>query len=237
MTMRPWRRELGRRLRGSPRSSCSREPLRGGIPPAVVTLVVGLLLAGAIIGLLEARLRPIVSEAAQAQTKNSMTAVLEQAVVADLAERKISYSDLVAIQRDQNGAITSLTTDMASMNLLRAELITDVLEALSHVDTSDIKIPLGSLLNSELIWAKGPVLRVRSMSVGTVSAEFESEFSAAGVNQTRHRIWLKLSVPITIMLPSGYVDVPVDTNLCVAETVIVGQVPDTYLQFGGSDSS
>lgn len=235
--MRPWRRELGRRLRRGPRSPRGQEPLRGGIHPLVVTLAVGLLLAGGIIGLLEARLRPMVSEVAQAQAKNAMTAVLEQAVVADLARRNISYSDLVSVQRDQSGAISALTTDMASMNLLRAELITDVLEALSDVDTSVIQIPLGSLVDSELIWAKGPVLRVRSMSVGTVSAEFESEFSAAGVNQTRHRIWLKLAVPIKIMLPGGYVDVPVDTSLCVAETVIVGQVPDTYLQFGGAGSS
>lgn len=235
--MRPWRRELGRRLRRSPRTPHGQEPLRGGIHPFVVTLAVGLLLAGAIIALLETQLRPMFSAAAQAQTKNTMTAILEHAVVADLAERNISYADLVSIQRDQNGAITSLTTDMASMNLLRAELITDVLEDLSDVDTSVIQIPLGSLLDSALIWAKGPVLRVRSMSVGTVSAEFESEFSAAGVNQTRHRIWLKMSVPITVMLPGGYVDVPVDTDLCIAETVIVGQVPDTYLEFSGSGSN
>ena len=67
------------------------------------------------------------------------------------------------------------------------------------------------------------------MSVGTVQAEFESEFSEAGVNQTRHRIWLHLSIPATVLLAGSAIEVPLDTELCVAETVIVGQVPNTYL--------
>ena len=68
------------------------------------------------------------------------------------------------------------------------------------------------------------------MTVGTISAEFESDFTAAGVNQTLHRIWLELSVPLTVMLPGGEVQAELNSRLCVAETVIVGNVPSTYLQ-------
>ncbi|MCI8422390.1 MAG: sporulation protein YunB [Lawsonibacter sp.] len=200
------------------------------LPPALISLVVGLLLAGTVISLLESRLRPVVAEVAQSRTQNTITALLEQAVTQDLAGRSVSYADLIQIQRDENGTITALTTDMAGMNLLRAELVSQVLEALSEVDVSELAIPLGSLFDSDLIWALGPALHVRSMSVGTVSAEFDSQFSAAGVNQTRHRVCLELSVPITVLLPGGRVEVPVETSLCIAETVIVGQVPDTYLQ-------
>lgn len=228
--MRPWRRELYRCLRRAPISKLFGK--RRGIPPVLVTLAVAVLVSGSIIGLLEARLRPIVAAAAQAQAQNSVTALLEQAVAQDLARREIGYADLVQIQRDEGGAITALTTDMAKLNLLRAELISKALKALSGLNASEISIPLGSLFDSDLIWALGPSLRARSMSVGTVSAEFDSEFSSAGVNQTRHRICLRLSVPITLLLPGSRTEVPVETSLCVAETVIVGQVPDTYLQVG-----
>ena len=70
------------------------------------------------------------------------------------------------------------------------------------------------------------------MTVGTVRAEFDSQFTSAGVNQTLHRIWMEVTVPMTLLLPGGRVEVTVETRLCVAETVIIGQVPDTYLQVG-----
>lgn len=238
--MRPWRRELVRYMR---RPVNRRRPIRMGpgpglnIPPALLTLAVALVVAGSVIALLEARLRPVVAEVAAAQARNTMTAVVEQAVTADLAARQVSYSDFVTIQRDGGGAIIALTTDMANMNLLRAELTAAILEALEGVDVSDIQVPLGSLFDLEPLWAKGPALKARTMTVGTVRAEFDSQLTSAGVNQTLHRIWMEVDVPMKLLLPGGEVEVSLDTRLCVAETVIVGQVPDTYLQLDGGIKS
>ena len=237
MAMAPWRREVIRRMR-QPWSR--RRPVwtenRQSIPPAFLTLAVALAVAAAVITLLEAKLRPVVAEIAAAQAQNSMTAVVENAVTAGLVSRQVSYSDFVVVQRDDGGAITALTTDMARMNLLRAELIAAILEALEEVDVSDIQVPLGSLFDLEPLWAKGPALKARAITVGTVRAEFDSQLTSAGVNQTLHRIWMEVAVPMTLLLPGGEVEVPLDTRLCVAETVIVGQVPDTYLQLDGLKS-
>ena len=236
--MGPWRRELARRLRrGAGRSPARRRTRQGRAHPILLTLAVGLGLAVLVIGALEARLRPTVAQVARTQAQNQITALLEQAVMEDLAQRQVGYADFVTIQRDGAGAVTALTTDMAAMNRLRAQLISQVLLVLDGVDVSLIQVPLGSLVDSELVWARGPSIRARAMTVGTVSAEFESEFSSAGVNQTLHRIWLELSVPLTVLLPGSRVEVPVDTRLCVAETIIVGQVPDTYLQWGQSPTA
>ena len=92
---------------------------------------------------------------------------------------------------------------------------------------------MGSLLPFEPTWARGPELHLRALALGTASAEFESEFTSAGINQTRHRLWLVLSVPVTVLLPGGGEELTVDSRLCVAETVIVGQVPQTWFQTGG----
>ena len=205
---------------------------RFDLPPVLITLAVALFVAVSVIALLEAKLRPVVAEIAAAQAQNSMTAVVENAVTADLAARHLGYSDFVTIQRDEKGAITALTTDMARMNLLRSELTAAVLGALEGVDVSVVQVPLGSLFDLEPLWAKGPSLKAMAMTVGTVRTEFDSELVSAGVNQTLHRIWMEVSVPMTLLLPGGEVEVTLDTRLCVAETVIVGQVPDTYLQVG-----
>ena len=231
--MGPWRREFVRNMRRPVRR---RRPVWAGpglrIPPALITLAVALLVAASVIALLEAKLRPVVAEIASAQAQNTMTAVVEGAVTADLAARNVSYADFITIQRDGGGAITALTTDMARMNLLRAELTAAILESIAGVDVSDIEVPLGSLFDLEPLWAKGPSLRARAMTVGTVRTEFDSQFTSAGVNQTLHRIWLEVDVPMTLLLPGGEVETALHTRLCVAETVIVGKVPDTYLQVG-----
>lgn len=233
--MGPWRRELVRSMR---RPMRRRRPVWTGpgpalkIPPALVTLAVALVVAGSIIALLENRLRPVVAEIAAARAQNTMTAVVEHAITAGLAAREVSYADFVTIQRDESGAITALTTDMAKMNLLRSELTAAILEALKGVDVSDVQVPLGSLFDLEPLWAKGPALKAKAMTVGTMRAEFDSQFTSAGVNQTLHRIWLEVDVPMTLLLPGGEVETALHTRLCVAETVIVGKVPDTFLQLG-----
>lgn len=202
------------------------------ISPGLLTLAIALLVSMSGIALLEAKLRPVVAEIAAAQAQNTMTSVVENAVTTGLSARNVSYSDFVAIQRDERGTIIALTTDMTQMNLLRVELTAAILNALEGVDVSDIQVPLGSLFDLEPLWAKGPTLKTRAMTVGTVQAEFNSQFTSAGVNQTLHRIWMEVSVPMTLLLPGGKVDTELSTRLCVAETVIVGQVPDTYLQIG-----
>lgn len=203
-------------------------PAKRGIPPAVVTLVVALLVGIGIILWLQFKLRPIVAEAAQAKIQNTVVSVMDQAVAQSISQNSVQYEDLISIQRDDNGTITSLTTDSGAMNQLRLELVADVLAALDGIDVSQLSIPLGSLLDSEWVWARGPSIGVRALWVGSVSAEFESDFSSAGVNQTLHRIWLNLSVPVTVFLPGESLELPVHTRICIAETVIVGQVPQLY---------
>ena len=200
---------------------------------ALVTGAAGLLVFFLITGFLEARLRPMVVTAAQAQAQNAVAGVIEHAIWEQLGEEEVTYSDLVTIQRDSAGTITALTTNTAAMNQLRAELIGVVLEALDGVDVSQIQIPLGSLVDLDLLWGLGPTMKVHAMTVGTVEGEFHSEFSSAGVNQTLHKIDLDLSIPLTLLLPGGRAEAVCRTRVPIAETVIVGQTPQVFLQNAG----
>ena len=203
------------------------------LAPWIVTAAAAIAVVLICVAVLEARLRPMVVLAAQAQAQNAITAVAEETVVEDLAERGVNYDDVVTIQRDDSGAITALTTDMATLNQLRSQLVADVLEALEGVDVSQIQVPLGSLVDLDILWGLGPTLKVHAMTVGTVEGEFQSQFSSAGVNQTLHKIDLELAVPLTLMLPGGAVEAVCETQIPIAETVIVGQVPQIFLQNRG----
>lgn len=229
-------RGFGRNIKRSVRRHSARPPgisAGGRVFPAcelILTLVIGLCAGLTSVVLLGAQMRPLAAAAAKAQTQNVVNHMIEEIVLTDLGQRPLGYSDFVLIERDSRGMITALTTNMAAMNRLRGELLDHLLQEMDGIRVEDIHIPLGSLLGADLLWANGPSLNLRGMSVGTVSVEFESEFTGAGVNQTIHRIWLEVAVPLTLLLPGDRIETQVDSRLCVAETVIVGQVPDTYLQ-------
>ena len=219
MSAGPWRLKLERRL-------------RRGLPTWVLTWLVAAAVMCAAVRLTESALRPVLAAAARYQVRSQVTAAVEQWAARDLQERGVDYSNFVAITRNEAGEITALSADMARLNLLRAELSAHLLERLEDSQL-ELTIPVGSLLPLEPTWARGPELHLRALALGTASAEFESEFTSAGINQTRHRLWLELSVPVTVLLPGGGEELTVDSRLCVAETVIVGQVPQTWFQTGG----
>lgn len=219
MSAGPWRLKLERRL-------------RRGLPSWVLTWLVAAAVMCAAVRLTECALRPVLAAAARYQVRSQVTAAVEQWAARDLQERGVDYSDFVTITRNEAGEITALSADMARLNLLRAELSAHLLERLEDSQL-ELTIPVGSLLPLEPTWARGPELHLRALALGTASAEFESEFTSAGINQTRHRLWLELSVPVTVLLPGGGEELTVDSRLCVAETVIVGQVPQTWFQTGG----
>lgn len=219
MSAGPWRLKLERRL-------------RRGLPLWVLTWLVAAGVMCAAVRLTESALRPVLAAAARYQVRSQVTAAVEQWAARDLQERGVDYSDFVTITRNEAGEITALSADMARLNLLRAELSAHLLERLEDSQL-ELTIPVGSLLPIEPTWARGPELHLRALALGTASAEFESEFTSAGINQTRHRLWLELSVPVTVLLPGGGEELTVDSRLCVAETVIVGRVPQTWFQTGG----
>ena len=219
MSAGPWRLKLERRL-------------RRGLPTWVLTWLVAAGVMLCAVRVTERALRPVLAAAARYQVRSQVTAAVEQWAARDLQERGVDYSDFVTITRNEAGEITALSADMARLNLLRAELSAHLLERLEDSQL-ELTVPVGSLLPIEPTWARGPELHLRARALGTASAEFESEFTSAGINQTRHRLWLELSVPVTVLLPGGGEELTVDSRLCVAETVIVGQVPQTWFQTGG----
>ena len=162
------------------------------------------------------QLRPILTSLATARVSNAVTRVVNTSVNETLYDAGVDYDRLISLEKDNEGHITAVKSNMAEFNRLQSAVLA---------------IPLGSLTGSPLLAGRGPLLHIKMQSVGSSSAHFENAFASAGINQTRHEIRLVVDVYVSVLLP-GFSTVTKVTNRCaVAETVIVGSVPDTYTYF------
>ena len=176
-------------------------------------------------------LRPMLVNLATARCSNTVSRIVVAAVNDAVEQGWMEYGRLVSFDKDSDGRVTALRSNMAEFNRLQTAVADDVLERLGQVSASELAVPLGTLTGSPLLAGRGPCLHVRMQSVGTATARFDNQFSSAGINQTRHRILLDVDVHVSILLPGLTTYTKVSNEISVAETVIVGGVPDTYTYF------
>lgn len=176
-------------------------------------------------------LRGLLGNLAETAVSNMVGQVVTEAVSDTIANGDIRYERLISFEKDNNGDITALHSNMAEFNRLQAGITQEVLTRLGEVAERDLVIPLGTLTGSALLAGRGPGFTVRMQSVGSCSARFENRFSQAGINQTTHRIILCVEVNMSILLPGFQTSTQVNSSFSVAETVIVGDVPESYTYF------
>lgn len=157
---------------------------------------------------------------------------LVTAAVSDAVEGgEIQYNSLISLEKDETGHVTALQSNMAEFNRLQASITQDILTRLGEMSDIELEIPIGTLSGSAFLAGRGPKMPVRMQSTGSCSARFENQFSHAGINQTTHQILLCVDVSVSILLPGFRTGTQVANSYAVAETVIVGDVPDTYTYF------
>ena len=200
-----------------------------GLAPAA------LLLAALLMLLIIVRLTPTVREMAVAAARNSVTATVNAAVGDLMSEGELRYGSLISFEKDEQGRVTALVCDMVRANRLKTRITSDVIDALSSSRGTDIGIPVGNLIGGSLLSGKGPKIPVRIISVSSVETDFKNAFSASGINQTRHRLMISVDVQVDVMVPGRVMRTGVSTTVAVAESVIVGSVPESYTYFEGDE--
>lgn len=176
-------------------------------------------------------LRSLLGNLAVTRVSNMVGRVLMEAVSDAVNSGEIQYNDLISLEKDADGGIAALQSNMAEFNRLQSAITKDILDRLGQVSEMDLTIPLGTLTGSALLVGRGPSLSVRMQSLGSCSAHFENQFDQAGINQTTHRILLCVDVSMSILLPGFRTSTQVSNAFSVAETVIVGDVPGSYTYF------
>ena len=187
--------------------------------------------------MLRSRYRDVIRDLAETQVKNTTSDLTNDAIAKQIAEGVIQYDRIVYFEKDLDGRITALKTNMSEVNRLKTDILNLINDEILALDTSDIGIPLGSLFLPELFSGKGPAIPVRILSIRNSDATFASKFSQAGINQTLHQLTMVVSVDVAVLVLGQTNSFTVNSEVVVAETVIVGEVPSTFLQTGGNYES
>jgi len=181
--------------------------------------------------------RAVIRELAETQVKNSTSDLTNDAIAKQIAAGNIQYDRIVYFEKDLDGRITALKTNMSEVNRLKTDILNIINDEILSLDTSDIGIPLGSLFLPELLSGKGPAIPVHILSIRNSDAAFFSSFRQAGINQTLHQLTMEVSVDVAVLALGQTSSFTMNSEVVVAETIIVGAVPNTYLQTGGDYES
>lgn len=194
---------------------------KGRIAVVVLALLCGLLFS-------DWKIRPIIHTMAEYQAKIYATQFINDAVYEELAREDVGYGQLVTLTQNDQKQVTSIQTDMVKINHIKTNVTTAALQHLTNMSITEISIPIGTLLGGQILSGRGPNVPFRIIPAGYAQSELENQFLSAGINQTVHKIMLHISINITAVLPGYSISTTVNTNFCIAETVIVGTVPDAY---------
>jgi sporulation protein YunB len=170
---------------------------------------------------------------AQTQVCNSTSDLINDAIDKQIETGNIEYDRIVYFEKDLNGKITALKTNMSEVNRLKTAILNIINDEILALDTSDIGIPLGSLFLPEFFSGRGTIIPVQILSIRNSDASFASFFSEAGINQTLHQLSMDVSVDVAVLVLGKTNSFTVNSQVVVAETIIVGDVPDTFFQTGG----
>ena len=186
-----------------------------------------LAITGIIAGIfLELRMKPVIEDVALTQARGYVIGVINKASL-EVIENSDSIPEDVRIRSD--GSLAALSADTAAANRIKNELVLRAQKELENICTIQADIPLGSVVGLELINAAGMSVPVYISLSGTVTGDFEDKFESGGINQTVHKLSVRLISEITVLLPSGTASEEIETSVLIGETVIIGSTPDGML--------
>lgn len=194
-----------------------------------VCAAAAVILAAVCIGQFQQRIYPAFESVASTEIRQSVTQIVEQTIHDNILQ-DLNYEDLIHLERDGEGRVAAMSTNMVQVNRMKNEAVTTVSKALGEMGSSDFSVPLGSLTNIPAWSSRGLKIPVTVQCSGTIKAELVHDFTDAGINQSRHQITLKLEIPLTAVFSGRVWEDTVSSEILVGETVIVGAVPSTYLQ-------
>lgn len=197
------------------------------------TVIILLFLASILLIWFRYKFNGPVIELAQTQVMNATSDLINDAIDGQMETGVVQYDRIVYFEKDLDGRITALKTNMSEVNRLKTNTLNLINDEILALDQSDIGIPLGNLFLPELFSGRGVVIPVQILSIRNSDAFFSSDFSQAGINQTLHKLNMCVIVDVSVLVLGKTASFTVSSEVVVAETVIVGDVPDTFLQTGG----
>jgi len=182
------------------------------------------------IGFFDKRVIPSVIEMATMMAKAQTLDIISRKSV-DILSQEFKYNEMIKIEKDKDGNIILVQADTIKLNYIAAKLSTECNKELSDMNNAIIKVPLGWMGDKSAFYNLGPQITVEMKPMGNISTSYESKFESAGINQTRHKIYLNIVAKLRLKLPLKNQDIEVSTQIPVSDTIIVGKIPNTTFGF------
>lgn len=193
-----------------------------------VLLIISGVVSSAFIAIFSTYLRPRILAVSQSYAENEISKIIDEQVQKLMLEEFLSYDKLTHISRDSSGRVTSISTNSVLINNFANNLDIEIGEIIDSTDRVKNELYLSSLIGFDMLSGVGPKIPIRFQPVSVTHADISHVFEEAGINQTIHTIILIISVDIQIMLPLAYSTITVKSEMPIAQTLIVGTVPETY---------
>lgn len=176
----------------------------------------------------------LIRDTAQAVIESNVSRMSNESVL-NIIGGSSKYMNLVELKTDESGQITYLGADSVKMNALARDAAMELQEELEEYSSQKVALKLGAVLGIDMFAGSGPSIYITVHPIGSITTEYISEFANAGINQTRHRVYLSVSTQLRVIMPTGSMAVTVRTQIAVSECIIVGRVPDSYVNVADMD--
>ncbi len=211
------------------RTAIHKKKKRSGYVSWIIFFSLFLLLVSSLFFYLVNRnIMPVLLSVCEAKANQMATEAIDSAVSESLLE-EFDYMNLIRIETDQRGEIVLIQPDAMRLSYLRSRSAAIVQNAIEGLKNEEIKIPLASVIGTNIILNEGPDITINVTPIGTVHADIKETFEDAGVNQTRHRIYMEITTMVRIVIPMITSDVIVKTDMPICEYIIVGNIPDAII--------
>lgn len=194
----------------------------------VFFVTVLLLMFNVFIYTLDKVINPTVIAVANAEMRAKSMEIINTAVLNEYS-KQFKYEDVINVEKDREGNITLLKADTLKMNKIANDVALNSQKELKKLGSHGIKVPIGYILQNNILASIGPSVGVNMEPIGYIETRYQSEFESAGINQTRHKIYVQVYAKLRIIIPMKNDDIEVKSEVPIAETIIIGKVPDTSI--------
>ena len=197
----------------------------------LLLLLLLLLTVGNVV-LLQLRIAPMLRKIAENQVVNAASEAIFRAVTRQLQTGSVDYSRIIGLEKDASGKVSALTTDMEQIARLKSEILSLLDEELAKMNDEEISVPVGSLLFPTFFAGRGFSIPVRVLALNSTNADFYSQIQSLGINQSVQQIRITFTVSLSFLTPVGIQDTYVTSDVLAAQTILLGDVPESYLYLG-----
>lgn len=197
----------------------------------LLCIACGLAMAGA--ALLSHNMRPALTALAEARIRSIAARAMNDAILESMGDES-TYAQLISV-RENGEKVYMLQANTRSMNILAADCAEAAQNRIAEIGEQGISVPLGTITGISFLSGKGPGIRVSFTPVGSVQSQFSSDLQDSGINQSLYRVNLKLTASVRLILPGVSQTIQVTAEAAIAESIIVGDVPEVYTNVANTD--